>query len=49
MHNNPTDVLQHIQKECVPSDLGGSDKSIKELGGEYIIFNFILRLIIYYW
>ncbi|KAF0771103.1 retinaldehyde-binding protein 1-like [Aphis craccivora] len=32
MHNNPSDVLQHIQKECVPSDLGGSDKSIQELG-----------------
>jgi len=37
MHNNPSDVLQHIQKECVPSDIGGTDKSIQELGGEHNI------------
>lgn len=36
MHNDPTEVLQHIQKECVPSDLGGCDKTIKELGGTYL-------------
>lgn len=35
MHNNPTDVIQHIPKECIPSDLGGCDKSIQELGGMY--------------
>lgn len=33
MHSDPTEVLKHIPKECVPSDLGGCDKSIKELGG----------------
>lgn len=33
MHNNTTDIVQHIPKECIPSDLGGSDKSIQELGG----------------
>lgn len=30
------DVLQQIPRECVPSDLGGCDKSIRELGGMYI-------------
>lgn len=34
MHANPTDVVQHIPRECVPTDLGGFDKSIRELGGE---------------
>lgn len=33
MHNDPADVLQHIQKDCVPSDYGGCGKSIQELGG----------------
>lgn len=33
MHNDPMDIVQHIPKECVPSDLGGCDKSIQELGG----------------
>lgn len=33
IHSDPTDILQHIQKDCVPSDFGGTDKSIKELGG----------------
>lgn len=36
MHSDPTELLQHIPKECVPSDLGGTDKTIKELGGTYI-------------
>lgn len=35
MHNNPMEVLKHISKECVPSDLGGCDKTIQELGGMY--------------
>lgn len=35
MHSDPTELLQHIPKECVPSDLGGTDKTIKELGGTY--------------
>lgn len=35
IHNDSTDILQHVQKDCVPSDFGGSDKSIKELGGVY--------------
>lgn len=30
------DVLHYIPKDCVPSDLGGCDKSIRELGGIYI-------------
>lgn len=39
MHNNPMDLLGHIPKECVPSDFGGSDKSIEELGGIFTIIN----------
>lgn len=39
MHNNPTDLLRYIPKECVPSDFGGSDKSIEELGGMFKIIN----------
>lgn len=35
MHNDPRDILKHVEKECVPSDFGGSDKSIQELGGRY--------------
>lgn len=41
MHSDPTEVLQHIPKECVPSDLGGSDKSVRELGGTR--FRFVCR------
>lgn len=36
MHNDPTEVLKYISKQCVPSDLGGCDKSIQELGGKYL-------------
>lgn len=39
MHNNSTDLLRYIPKECVPSDFSGSDKSIEELGGMFTIIN----------
>ncbi|XP_050442506.1 retinaldehyde-binding protein 1-like [Adelges cooleyi] len=32
MHQDATDVIKHISNECIPSDFGGNDKSIKELG-----------------
>lgn len=52
MHDDPTQVLKHISKECVPLDLGGCDKSIQELGGKNIwfIFLFLFKIsnIIYY-
>ncbi|XP_050519749.1 alpha-tocopherol transfer protein-like isoform X1 [Daktulosphaira vitifoliae] len=32
MHQDPANLLKYIPKHCIPSDYGGEEKSIKELG-----------------